>query len=352
MSKTNKNNIAAKDIANHRPSEVEPTLGENLNNKANFYTQKPVLWLMAALLMALSFWTYTPAFKNDFVDWDDYAYVVDNELIRNEKLPNSEVWKRPISLNYHPLTIQTMRWNANKCEKCTEGISAKPFIRGNVFLHVANVGLVFALIYGLSGGIWWVAFFCALWFGIHPLHVESVAWVSERKDVLYVFFSLLGLLSFNYFLKTGEKNWLFCIATIPLLVLACLSKAMAVVNPLLMMLLVYWQSGQNEAFFSNKGIFNPKRLAYFTPLLAISLFFGLMAVKIQSGENFMGLLKVPVNTAVAINEFKTFNVLERLHFAAYGYVAYFVEFFLPRDLCTFLPLSDPCRVSTRAAFLP
>jgi len=341
MNKQRKNNPPAQEIV-----DTQPIQQDTETPKVGFKPTKWLIALMAAVAMAVTFFVYTSAFKNDFVDWDDYAYVIDNELIRNEKIPNSEIWQRPISLNYHPLTIQTMRWHNNKCEKCSEGISAKPFIQGNVWLHTANVGLVFALIYALSGGIWWVALFCALWFGIHPLHVESVAWVSERKDVLYVFFSLLGLLSFNHFHSTGEKKWGFWLITLMLSILACLSKAMAVVNPLLMMLIIYWKSKPEEAFLSIEGILNPKRLAYFAPLLAISLFFGLMAVKIQSGDNFLGLLKVPTNTAVAINEFKTFNILERLHFAAYGYTAYFTEFFLPNDLCTFYPY--PTRVEYNA----
>jgi protein O-mannosyl-transferase len=302
---------------------------------------KKWLWGLLVLILAVVFGLYSSSFKNDFVDWDDYAYVVDNELVRNEKIANSVIWKKPISLNYHPLTIQTMRWNSNKCEKCAEGISARPFIQWNVIIHCANVALVFWLIYGLSG-FWWIAAFCSLWFGIHPLHVESVAWVSERKDVLYVFFSLLSLLSFSKFLQTGEKNLIWWAATTILLVLACLSKAMAVVSPLLMMLILYWKLPLETVFLSLKGIFQPKRLLYFAPLLAISLLFGLMAVKIQSGDNFLGMLDVPKNTAVALNEFKTFNLLERFHFAAVGYSAYIVEFFLPMDLCTFYPY--PSRV--------
>ena len=309
----------------------------NLPQKTSIIkTSKVTLFVLVLAIVAIVFSLYISAFKNDFVDWDDYAYVIDNELVTNEKLPNSQLWKRPISLNYHPLTIQTMKWNNNKCAQCSEGIAAKPFIQWNVFIHCANVALVFLLIYALSG-TWWIAAFTSLWFGIHPLHVESVAWVSERKDVLYVFFSLLSLLSFIQFYKQKENSFIWYFLILITLLLACLSKAMAVVLPVLLLLILYWKQPIEQSFLSSNGIFKIKRILYFLPLFAISLFFGLMAMKIQSGQNFMNLLIVPTNTAVALNDFNTFNILERLHFAAYGYVSYLVDFFIPNELSTFYP---------------
>ena len=147
------------------------------------------LLLTIGVLVGITFAVYSPALDNDFVDWDDYAYVIDNPLVRDPKTPISEIWKRPISLNYHPVTIWTMRLHAqgNRCDStkeknCMEGISARPFIRWNIILHLLNVVLVFGLLYNLSRANLILSSIAALWFGIHPMHVESVAWVySEPK---------------------------------------------------------------------------------------------------------------------------------------------------------------------------
>jgi tetratricopeptide (TPR) repeat protein len=289
----------------------------------------------ALALVLLTIFAYQPSFDNEFVDWDDYTYVVENELVRNEKLPLSEVFKKPVSLNYHPLTVWSMRAQNNKCEKCSEGISARPFIVGNVAIHILNVLLVFGLVYYLSGYAWILAALVALWFGVHPMHVESVAWVSERKDVLYSFFFLAAMATYLRYLATLRLGWLGL--TLALFVLACLSKAMAVVLPVVMVLLAFWQHKDSSAAASLRAAFAPRRLLEYVPFFGLALFFGLMAVKIQSGQNFMGLLDIPKNTPVAINDFGTFRIMERFHFAAHGYVMYIANLFAPSDLCTFYP---------------
>jgi protein O-mannosyl-transferase len=296
-------------------------------------------WLKIALaalaLVVLTAVAFQPALDNDFVDWDDYTYVVENDMVRNEKTPVSTIFKRPVSLNYHPITMWSMRMNNNKCEKCSEGISARPFILTNLVFHILNVLLIFGLIYYLSSRNFAVSFVIALWFGVHPMHVESVAWVSERKDVLYTFFFLAAMATYLRYLQAQKILWLGL--TLSLFVLACLSKAMAVVFPVAMILLAFWQHKADAPSESIRAALAPRRLIEYVPFFAFALFFGLMAVKIQSGQNFMGLLDVSKNTPVAINDFNTFKLTERFSFAAHGYSSYIAKFFYPTDLCTFYP---------------
>lgn len=305
-----------------------------------------VRWGLVLMLLVSTFLAYRGALNNDFVDWDDYTYVIENELVRNEKVPVSEVFKRPVSLNYHPLTIWTMRLNNNQCKTatadaaCTEGISARPFIMGNILLHLLNVVLVFALMYNLTKNQLLISFFIALVFGIHPMHVESVAWVSERKDVLYTFFFLLGLVGYTRYLQQGERNTGLLIGVLITFVLACLSKAMAVVFPVVMVLIAYWKHDSTSSWTSLRAALSLPRLVRLAPFFMVSLFFGLMAVKIQAGGNFLGLLDIQKNTPVAINDFNTFKIIERLHFASYGYCQYIINFFIPNDLATFYPYPD------------
>ncbi len=184
------------------------------------------LWIVAAVLAVLTAVVYHGALDNDFVDWDDYKYVIENDLVRatadiesttvlrgeNRVLKRTtsphrtglgDIFTRSVALNYHPLTVLSLRWNNNADPTTFQGISARPFILWNLILHLLNSLLVLLLIYRLSKKNLWLSTFVALVFALHPMHVESVAWVSERKDVLYSFFFLLGLLSYWQLLRNG-----------------------------------------------------------------------------------------------------------------------------------------------------
>ena len=156
-------------------------MDKNVSNNS----QKRVALFAGFLIAVLVLITYSSATKNDFVGWDDSEYVINNNLVRN---PGEnwlkDVFTTVVALNYHPLTIMSLRLNNNDCSTCRDGISPKPFIRGNIALHLLNSILVFLLIYLLSNRNILISFLVAAVFGVHPMHVESVAWVSERRDVL------------------------------------------------------------------------------------------------------------------------------------------------------------------------
>jgi tetratricopeptide (TPR) repeat protein len=334
--KPQQKNIPKQDLA--KPAKV--------NNQPKVELQKKglSLWILltiAAGILAITYFAYQPALDNDFVDWDDNVYVVENPLVRNKQVPTSQIFKEVVSLNYHPLTMLSMRWNANECKDCVYGISAKPFISWNLYLHLLNTLLVFFLAFRLSKENLFTAIFSAVVFALHPMHVESVAWVSERKDVLYVFFFLLGLLSYDKFLqgrysssqKTDVK-WLF-LALIAF-VLSCLSKAMAVVFPLLMILMDMYRNPEMNGVKALKQSFSTKKILEYVPFFGIALFFGLMAMSVQSGDNFGGFFP-KTGIEKAVNEFDTFSLLQRFQFAAYGFCMYIIKFFAPAGLCTFHP---------------
>ena len=334
--KPQQKNIPKQDLA--KPAKV--------NNQPKVELQKKglSLWILltiAAGILAITYFAYQPALDNDFVDWDDNVYVVENPLVRNKQVPTSQIFKEVVSLNYHPLTMLSMRWNANECKDCVYGISAKPFISWNLYLHLLNTLLVFFLAFRLSKENLFTAIFSAVVFALHPMHVESVAWVSERKDVLYVFFFLLGLLSYDKFLqgrysssqKTDVK-WLF-LALIAF-VLSCLSKAMAVVFPLLMILMDMYRNPEMNGVKALKQSFSTKKILEYVPFFGIALFFGLMAMSVQSGDNFGGFFP-KTGIEKAVNEFDTFSLLQRFQFAAYGFCMYIIKFFAPTGLCTFHP---------------
>ncbi len=293
---------------------------DNTGNK----NRKVIFLLSIFLLSALVLMTYWKSFNNDFVDWDDYTYVVENDLVRNtQETTLKDVFSRSVSLNYHPLTILSLRLNNNECKTCTEGISAAPFIKWNVIIHMLNTLLVFLLIYLLSKKNILVSFIVAALFGVHPMHVESVAWISERKDVLYSFFFLSGLITFLQYQNVSNNNkrkYIWLAATFILFILSCLSKAMAVVFPLVLILIKFWtyqSKGDNPIKESIKEAFSFKNLVPLIPFLIVALFFGFLAI--------------------SINKFNTFSIWHRIQFASYGFVMYIVKFFIPVNQVAIYP---------------
>ena len=179
--------------------------------------------LGSLLLIGLSIVAFYPAFNNNFVNWDDQFYVTANPLIYNPSWDSFKVlFTKIVSLNYHPITMLSLWINAK-----LSGIdSAAPFIITNVTIHILNALLVFLLIFRITNKKAIVAFVTALVFAIHPMHVESVVWVSERKDVLYGFFFLAASIGYWSYLNTQKHFYLFICFV--LFLLASLSKAMAV----------------------------------------------------------------------------------------------------------------------------
>jgi protein O-mannosyl-transferase len=296
------------------------------------------LIIAALVLVIMVLAAYHKAFDNNFVDWDDFTYVVNNDLVRNpDKTGITDVFRSPVSSNWHPLTILTMRANGNECNSCQNGISPAPFIRWNIILHILNTLLVLFLVMKLTGGNLFIAFFAAAIFGVHPMHVESVAWISERKDVLYSFFFLSGLITYLKFREEQKVSWLG--VTFILFVLSCLSKAVAVVFPLVLLLMDYWFIGKDggKKISTARELFSYRRLAILAPFLLVSLFTGLMAYRLQDGRNFLAILDQGSVTPDVVNAAGPFTFFEKLRNGSYGFMAYIIKFFAPSGLVAFYP---------------
>lgn len=281
--------------------------------------------LVAAFLVviALATWVaYSGALDNKFVSWDDQIYVSENPFLLKPTPENGEKLKQVIiSNNFHPLTMWSLFQNVK-----AGGMNPGPIIKTNIVLHILNAFLVCFFIGFLSRGRWLVAGFTALIFALHPMHVESVAWVSERKDVLYVFFAMLSLLAYLKYLRKGYNiGWLAL--ALGLFALSCLSKAMAVVVPLLFLLLDHWEGRS----WSNARVWLEK-----APFFALSLLFGLIAMDVQKGGNFHGWFdNVEIRNAIAANT--VFSPFEKLKFAGYGLGQYILKLFAPVNLTTYYP---------------
>jgi hypothetical protein len=191
--------------------------------------------IVAALVLAVAAATaYTGAFGHDFVNYDDPQYVAKNPYVTHGLSRSGWTWAWTTSLggNWHPLTW--LSWQAD-VELC--GMRPAVFHRTNIFLHAANTMLLFWALWSLSGARWQSALVAAF-FGLHPLHVESVAWISERKDVLSTFFGLAALVAYASFARRPSVwRYLFVAG---FFVLSLLSKAMLVTLPCVLVLLDFW----------------------------------------------------------------------------------------------------------------
>lgn len=347
VSKTASSSIS-KELINNNPAEVQ----------AFWNTKKRFQLIFVAFLLSLTVLiTYWNSIDNAFVDWDDFAYVVNNDLVRN---PGDsymrDLFTTPVSSNYHPLTILSMRINNNVCNSCPNGISAKPFIRGNVILHMLNSLLVLILVFLLCKGNILVSFLVAVIFAVHPMHVESVAWISERKDVLYTFFFLAGLIAYFKFKMNNRGKNLWLIFSFLLFIMSCLSKATAVVFPVVIILVNFWLYNTEEEKPVMKALKNSVSLKNFillAPFLIVSIFFGLMAYRIQNGENFLGILNLSKNNPDMVNAIGPYTVLQRFQIAGYGFIEYIIKFFVPINLSALhpYPTLQEFRHGTFAIFL-
>jgi Flp pilus assembly protein TadD len=302
-------------------------IGVNQDKAISDKRNTHLLIFLSIAIVVLVLTTYWNAFNNDFVDWDDFTYVVNNDLVRN---PGNafvkDLFTTPISSNYHPLTILSLRLNNNVCASCPNGISPAPFIRWNVILHMLNALLVLILVYLLSNNNILVSFITAAIFAVHPMHVESVAWIAERKDVLYTFFFLAGLIAYLNFKRATKGKNLWLILTF-----------------LLFILINFWIYNTEEDKPIQKALENAvsiKNLLLLVPFFLVSVFLGLMAYRIQHGNNFMGILDLSKNVPDVVDKIANFSVLQRIQISSYGFVLYIIRFFAPFNLSAIYPYPD------------
>ncbi|HXC98140.1 MAG TPA: tetratricopeptide repeat protein [Verrucomicrobiae bacterium] len=194
----------------------------------------------AVLLALITAGVYWPVTGFDFTNYDDPDYIIYNPMVQHGITGQSVAWAFTTdhSSNWHPLT-----WISHTLDCDLYGLKPGGHHLTSLLFHVANTVLLFLLLEGLTGAMWRSALVAAL-FAWHPLHVESVAWVSERKDVLCAFFWLLTLMAYGkYVIKSkiqSPKSKIWYVAALLFFALALLSKPMAVTLPCVLLLMDYW----------------------------------------------------------------------------------------------------------------
>ncbi len=264
--------------------------------------------LCLMLIAIITFAAFANGLNNNFTNWDDDTYVTQNPYIKDLSFEGVKtIFSVYVSAHYHPLTLLSLA-----VDYSLWGYNSFGYILTNILFHIFNSLLLFVFLRRLSGRLE-ISFIAVLLFAIHPMRVESVIWISERKDVLYVFFSLLALLSYQKYIT--NKNPALKLLSISFLFFtaALLSKASAVIVPLLMLLTDFYY---RRTALIRIGLEK-------TPFFALSLIFGLIAIDAQSGVE-PNLWPFP----------------EKLFLASYALNFYLIKFFAPFYQSAIIPFPE------------
>ena len=258
---------------------------------------------------------YVPVLQNGFINFDDNGYITDNPHVNVGLTWSGVVWafKSGYAANWHPLT-----WISHMLDCQLFGLHPAGHHLVNLLLHTANTLLLFILLNYLTGAMWRSAFVAAL-FAWHPLHVESVAWASERKDVLSGFFWMLTLIAYARYVKAPGKSSsrvLYYVSALVLFACALMSKPMVVTLPFVLLLLDFWPLQP----LSLSAL--PRLLAEKIPFFALGFASCLITLSVQKHAIW--------STASLPFSFRLANALV-------SYVRYISKIFVPTDLALIYP---------------
>jgi len=280
-------------------------------------------WLLVAILVLVTLTLYWPATNHDFINYDDDEYVTSNNHVQIGLTVESIRWAflHPVSANWHPVTMLSHMLD---CQ--VFGLKPWGHHLTSLMLHVFNTVLVFLLLRRMTGALWRSALVAAL-FAWHPLHVESVAWVAERKDVLSAFFGLLTLLFYARYAQSESQNSRFKIQNYLLslffFALGLMSKAMLVTWPFILLLLDYWPLRRVEPSTFNSQLSTALRLVREKiPFFVLAAAASAVTFVAQNG---------------AILSAENMPMGARIGNALISYCRYLGNIFWPTDLAIFYP---------------
>jgi tetratricopeptide (TPR) repeat protein len=268
---------------------------------------------LAAAMVVATLAVFWPVTRQGFINIDDNVYVVDNPRVREGLTWRGVVWafsNDSAMANWHPVT-----WLSHQLDVSLFGLRPGRHHLVSLLLHAANALLFLFLFRNLTGALWPSLTVAAI-FALHPLHVESVAWIAERKDVLSTFFWLMALAA--WLRQVRRPAAAVSLAATALFALSLMAKPMGVTFPFVLLLLDWWPLGRWR-LGSAAPLFREK-----LPLFVLSAIASLIAVATQSAAGAVGRL-----------ELLPFPV--RLTNAVVSYVAYLGKMVWPSRLAIYYP---------------
>jgi len=287
--------------------------------KNTFYNIR--LDLLVCLLLVLSIlMVYRQVKNHDFINFDDNLYVTDNRYVRSGISLDGIFWafsfKDKEKTYWQPIT-----WLSHMLDCELYGLNPGMHHSTNLIIHIANTILLFLTFRRMTGAIWKSALVAAL-FGLHPLNVESVAWVSGRKNVLSTFFWLLTMAAYVRYSERPAFNRYLPVFF--LMMLGQLVKPMLVTLPFVLLLLDYWplsrlKIGRGGRFFPLIG----EKIPFFV-LSALSVYLSVISLRTQA----------------AIQSTDAVSIALRIEAALVSYVAYIAKIIWPANLAVYYPYPD------------
>lgn len=282
--------------------------------------------IAVSVFLVVAVWLiYGQTLRHEFVNYDDMDYVTKNAQVSRGLTLEGIVWAftRFHSSNWHPLT-----WISHMLDSQLYGLNAGGHHLTNVLLHSLNAALLFLLVRQMTGALWGSALVAAL-FALHPLRVESVAWVSERKDVLSGLFFILTLMAYRRYARAPTRSRY--VAVTILFALGLMSKPMLVSLPLVLLFLDHWPLRRVDLFSfrtseERKTLWELLREKL--PWFGLALGSCVITVFAQSGS---------------IQPVSHISFPARIGNAALSYVDYLRQMFWPADLAVLYPW-DPSRL--------
>jgi protein O-mannosyl-transferase len=270
--------------------------------------------LICILLAAVTFAVYLPVRNYEFVHYDDDVYVTNNTVAKSGLSWQGVEWAftTGCASNWHPLT-----WLSLMLDCQLFGVKSGPMHIVNVLFHIANTILLFLVLARMTKRVWQSAFIAAL-FALHPLHVESVAWVAERKDVLSTLFWLLTMLAYARYAERPSAGRY--VAVLVLFATGLMAKPMLVTLPFVLLLLDYWPLGR----FSSPGLSVKGLLLEKLPLLILSIASSVVTFIVQQRGG-------------AVADSNRLLLDERIFNAVVSYLAYLGKMLWPAGLAVLYP---------------
>ena len=279
-------------------------------------TSRWTLTAVCACLTVVTWVVFAQTLRYDFINYDDPHYVYQNTRITSGINFANVAWafSHIHSENWHPLTTITHMLD---CQ--LHGVNAGWHHFTNVLLHCLAVVLLFVALERMTGALWRSAFVSAV-FAVHPLHVESVAWIAERKDVLSALFFMLTLLAYLHYTRAPSIGRYLTVALV--VGLGLMSKPMLVTLPFVLLLLDYWPLDRIKTHRSNTERRVLQLILEKIPLIALSAVSSIVTFLAQRG---------------AIGWTEQLPVSARISNALVAYVVYIRQMFWPAGLAVFYP---------------
>ncbi|CAN2041017.1 protein O-mannosyl-transferase [Candidatus Magnetomoraceae bacterium gMMP-15] len=285
-------------------------------NKFKIQLNTLIICLLLILSTLVVYWQVT---CHDFINYDDDLYVTENSNVQSGLSIDSIIWAFTTGHagNWHPIT-----WLSHMLDCELYGLNSMGHHWTNLQFHIINTILLFIVIRLMTGAVWKSAFIAAL-FALHPLHVESVAWVAERKDVLSTFFWFLSMIAYFYYIKNSSKKNYLLLAVI--FAMGLMAKPMLVTLPFILLLLDFWPLSRfqistcKDLFYRLIPLIKEK-----IPLMVLSIISSIITFLVQEHGGAVAPLEI-------------FPLSIRIANAIISYFAYLGKMVWPHNLAVFYP---------------